>query len=197
MLFRSGLDLEREGVGREVEAARLAGEERPRGTAEVDRDLRNTTRQPLAGTNIERDPLPAPVVDREAQGSVGLGRGTGGDALFLEVTRHRLARDEAGGVLGARGVPARSDGEEQPAIDARWTTTSATTATLVVQRPRVGRFRLDVDARVPGGPATQGTLPCMRTTAAATSAPAVEKTRGLIAELLRYSSSFSGLPSPC
>lgn len=51
---------------------------------------------------------------------------------------------------------------ERGAIDLRWSRRSDTGVAVVVQRPRAGRFRLEVDARIPGRPARQGSLPELR-----------------------------------
>jgi len=48
------------------------------------------------------------------------------------------------------------------AIDLRWSRVADTHVVVVVQRPRAGRFRLEVDARIPGRPAARGPLPCVR-----------------------------------
>jgi len=48
------------------------------------------------------------------------------------------------------------------AIDLRWSRAADATVTAVVQRPRAGRFRLEVDARMPGRPPRRGPLPCIR-----------------------------------
>jgi hypothetical protein len=51
---------------------------------------------------------------------------------------------------------------ERGAIDIRWTRTAENGVAVVVQRPRAGRFRLEVDARLPGRPAVRGPLPSLR-----------------------------------
>ena len=51
-----------------------ATEQRNRRAAEVDRDLGRAPGEALAGAQMERDALPAPVVDLEAQADEGLGR---------------------------------------------------------------------------------------------------------------------------
>ena len=73
-----------------------------RRAAEADRDLAHALRQPLAGAQIERHAGPAPVVDLEPHGDVGLRRRVGLDALFLPVARDGLALDVAGAVLRAQ-----------------------------------------------------------------------------------------------
>ena len=51
---------------------------------------------------------------------------------------------------------------ERGAIDLRWSRPTDTSVAVVVQRPRAGRFRLEVDARIPGRPAARGPMPCLR-----------------------------------
>lgn len=51
---------------------------------------------------------------------------------------------------------------ERGAIDLRWSRATDAGVTAVVQRPRAGRFRLEVDARIPGAPAARGSMPCLR-----------------------------------
>ena len=57
--------------------------------------------QALAGPQVERDPLPAPVVDEELHGDESLGRRVGVDPLLAPVARHLLRSDQAGRVLAA------------------------------------------------------------------------------------------------
>jgi len=51
---------------------------------------------------------------------------------------------------------------DRSAIDVRWSRTADTAVTVIVQRPRAGRFKLEIDARLPGRPAPRGTLPGLR-----------------------------------
>ena len=51
---------------------------------------------------------------------------------------------------------------ERGAIDVRWTRPTDTSVAVVVQRPRAGRFRMEVDARIPGRPPARGPLPGLR-----------------------------------
>jgi hypothetical protein len=60
------------------------------------------------------------------------------------------------------------------AIDVHWTLTDETSAKVVVQQPRAGRFRLDVDARIPGRPTAAGRFPCLRAALAAESRTLVD-----------------------
>ena len=53
------------------------------------------------------------------------------------------------------------DSAERGAIDLRWKQTSAGRVVAVVQRPRAGRFRLEVAARLSGRPAASGPLPLL------------------------------------
>ena len=52
------------------------------------------------------------------------------------------------------------------AIDIRWSRTEESGVMVSVQRPRAGRFRLEVDARLPGRPEARGPVPCLRATLA-------------------------------
>ena len=54
------------------------------------------------------------------------------------------------------------DTAERGAIDLRWTRPTDTSVAVVVQRPRAGRFRLEIDARIPGRPPARGPLPSLR-----------------------------------
>jgi hypothetical protein len=51
---------------------------------------------------------------------------------------------------------------ERGSIDVRWSRSSETGVDVIVQRPRAGRFRLEVDARIPGRPPARGRMPCLR-----------------------------------
>ncbi len=51
---------------------------------------------------------------------------------------------------------------ERGAVDLRWSRPTDTVVAVVVQRPRAGRFRLEVDARIPGQPPGRGPMPCLR-----------------------------------
>lgn len=59
-----------------------------------------------------------------------------------------------------RGLQA--DATDRGPVDIRWSRVDPTTLLAVMQRPRAGRFRLDVDARLSGRPPSRGTLPVMR-----------------------------------
>jgi len=74
---------------------------------------------------------------------------------------------------------------ERGAVDLRWSRPIDTVVAVVVQRPRAGRFRLEVDARIPGQPATRGLVPCLRIGMADGSRTLIEwKTEeGLVAAL--------------
>ena len=77
------------------------------GSFEHQPDLGLGRRQVLARADEERDARPAPVVDVEAEGGVGLGRRVRGDAVGVEVAVV-LPADVVGGVGGADGA---EDGE--------------------------------------------------------------------------------------
>jgi hypothetical protein len=51
---------------------------------------------------------------------------------------------------------------ERGAIDLRWTRVTDTSVAVVVQRPRAGRYRLEVDARIPGRPGPRGPVPSLQ-----------------------------------
>jgi hypothetical protein len=51
---------------------------------------------------------------------------------------------------------------ERGAIDLRWTRVTDTSVAVVVQRPRAGRYRLEVDARIPGRPVPRGPVPSLQ-----------------------------------
>lgn len=74
------------------------------------------------------------------------------------IDRVALAEDDA----------LQPDTAERGAIDVHWSRTADTAAAIVVQRPRAGRFRLEVDARIPGRPVA-GPFPGMRALLAAES----------------------------
>ena len=79
-------------------------ERRVRRALELDRDRRLAPRQALAGADVERRVGPAPVVDVELGGDVGLGQRVRRDARLLAVARHLLALDVAAPVLAADDV---------------------------------------------------------------------------------------------
>ena len=55
-----------------------------------------------------------------------------------------------------------SDGDERLTMDLRWSRVGPGRVVAVVQRPRTGHFRLEVDARLPGRPPATGHVPIMR-----------------------------------
>ena len=70
--------------------------------AEGEHHLAEALGQPLAGTHIERNSLPAPVVDKQLHGDVGLRGAVRIDARFLAVPRK-------GGVMAAAGAVLTAD----------------------------------------------------------------------------------------
>lgn len=56
----------------------------------------------------------------------------------------------------------QADAAERGPIDIRWSRVAPGTVLAVVQRPRAGRFRLEVEARLPGRPPARAALPVMR-----------------------------------
>ena len=85
-------------------STRRLPEQPVRDLLELDRDLGRALRQPLARPEVERDARPAPVVDLETGGDVGLGLGLRVDLGLLAVARDRLAGDPARAVLAADDV---------------------------------------------------------------------------------------------
>jgi hypothetical protein len=55
-----------------------------------------------------------------------------------------------------------TDEEAAQPVDLVWSRTAADRVTAIVQQPRAGRFRLEVDGRIPGAPAARARLPLMR-----------------------------------
>ena len=68
---------------------------------EEDRDLRVARRQPLSGPHVEGHVGPAPVLDLELHGRVGLGLRVGRDLRLGAVGRHPLSVDDPLAVLAA------------------------------------------------------------------------------------------------
>jgi hypothetical protein len=83
---------------------------------------------------------------------------------------------------------------ERGAIDLRWTRVTDTSVAVVVQRPRAGRYRLEVDARIPGRPAPRGPLPSLQVELADGSRSLVEwrAEDGLLATLESASDERAG-----
>jgi hypothetical protein len=55
-----------------------------------------------------------------------------------------------------------ADEDASASVDLVWSRTAEGRVTAIVQQPRTGRFRLDVDARIPGPPPAEGPLPLIR-----------------------------------
>ncbi len=79
-------------------------EEEQRRLLELDGDLGDALGEALAGADVEGNAGPAPVLDLEPEGGVGLGLRAWMDAVFLAVADDGLAVDGAGAVLAADGV---------------------------------------------------------------------------------------------
>ncbi|MNS69936.1 hypothetical protein D3C72_1032670 [compost metagenome] len=96
-----GRELRHDGVG----AAGALGhrKRRVRRRLELDGDLGVARREPLARAQEERHAGPAPVVDVEREGRVGLHRRARRHARLLAVAGNGLAADLAGAVLPAHG----------------------------------------------------------------------------------------------
>ena len=65
-------------------------------------DLGHLARQPLSGTQVERNAGPAPVLDEELDGGKGLGVRIGRDVGLLAVALYGFAVDRSRTVLPAR-----------------------------------------------------------------------------------------------
>jgi hypothetical protein len=86
------------------EVASVGAEEDAGGGFEVDADFGALLGHAFAGTEVEGDAFPAPVVDEEFDGGEGFGLGIGGDAFFLAIAVGVLAVDLGGLVLAADGA---------------------------------------------------------------------------------------------
>ena len=83
---------------------------------------------------------------------------------------------------------------ERGAIDLRWTRVTDTSVAVVVQRPRAGRYRLEVDARIPGRPVPRSPVPSLQVELADGSRSLVEwrAEDGLLATLEAASDERAG-----
>jgi hypothetical protein len=98
-----GLKPQGQGIGVEG-GATPRREEDMRGATELDADFTDGPGQSFAVAEVEGDTGPAPVIDEEPCGDVGLGVGVGPDTIFLTVGEGRLTVDMAGEVLTADGM---------------------------------------------------------------------------------------------
>ena len=114
-----GLDAHGDDVGLDAFAAccRLVLEEEQRRLLELDGDLGDALGEALAGADVEGNAGPAPVVDLEAEGGVGLGLGAWVDTIFLAIADDGLAVDGAGAVLAADGVRRGGWADGAPDLD--------------------------------------------------------------------------------
>src|SRR5579864_3713592 len=71
---------------------------------EMDCDVGDALRQPLAAPQIERDACPAPVVDEERYGRECVGLRIRIDARLVEETGHLLAPDPRAPVLAGHRI---------------------------------------------------------------------------------------------
>ena len=55
-----------------------------------------------------------------------------------------------------------ADAVVQPPLDLQWAATAADRITIALQHPRAGRYRLEIEGRLPIRPATRGRIPLMR-----------------------------------
>lgn len=69
-----------------------------------------------------------------------------------EIERVTLREDEL----------AAADAVVQPPLDLQWAATAADRIMIVLQHPRAGRYRLEIEGRLPIRPATRGRIPLMR-----------------------------------
>ena len=76
-------------------------EEDAGGVFEDERDFGASLGEPFAAAEIEGDSGPAPVVDVEAEGYIGLDIRLGGDVFFLAVADDILSVDVAGSILAS------------------------------------------------------------------------------------------------
>ncbi len=101
-----------EAKGQHVVAGRVAivpGKGGVRRRLELDGDLRELPRQPLARAEIEGHPAPPPVVDREPERHEGRGGRVGRHALLVPVGDDLPPVHRAGCVLAQHRVPLRVD----------------------------------------------------------------------------------------
>jgi hypothetical protein len=73
---------------------------------------------------------------------------------------------------------ALSDAGARVPLDIQWSMTEATRMTVVMQQPRAGRYRLEVDGRLPVRPASRGRVPLLRAELAGSAPLAVAWSRG-------------------
>jgi len=78
------------------------------------RDLGHSLCEAFAGSEVEGDAVPAPVVDVQTERGIGRGLRVRRDTRFVEVADHLFSLDRAGGVSSEHGVVRsdRSDGFE-------------------------------------------------------------------------------------
>jgi hypothetical protein len=73
---------------------------------------------------------------------------------------------------------AMPDGGTRVPLDLQWSMTEANRMTVVMQQPRAGRYRLEVDGRLPLRPASRGRVPLLRAALAGSTPLTVAWTRG-------------------
>src|SRR4029434_3849114 len=81
---------------------------------EADGDFGPAPLQILSGPQVEGHPGPAPVVDLQLPGDVGLGVRIGRNVGFSTISLGLLAHDGAGIVLAAYGVLRCTPGRDRP-----------------------------------------------------------------------------------
>ncbi len=87
---------------------RALAEDRMRHRAELDEDLGGALEQALAGAQVERHALPAPIVDMGLDRDEGLGVAVA--AQLVVIARHRRALDRARAVLAGHDLARATTG---------------------------------------------------------------------------------------
>ena len=103
------LDAQDQQIGRGISSP-SSSEHGMRSGVELDRDFGHALGQLLAGADVKRHAGPAPVVDEESRGGVGIGLRVGIDAGLLPESGHVLAADARRPVLPGDGVAGTSSG---------------------------------------------------------------------------------------
>ena len=73
---------------------------------------------------------------------------------------------------------AAPDAGARPPLDLQWSMTEANRLTIVMQQPRAGRYRLDIDGRLSIRPASRGRVPLLRADLAGSSPLSLSWSRG-------------------
>jgi len=97
-----GLDADHKDV--RIHARLLGVEEHAGGVLKLDGDFRTVSGHALSDSHVNRNTVPAPVVDERPVGHERLRFRLRVDPVFSPVSRHFLAPGGAGGVLGAHDI---------------------------------------------------------------------------------------------